>query len=62
MLMDIPVPELNSVVINGRLTISPDLGDVEFKARNIWVQAGQFYIGTEAEPFQHNAKVILQGM
>jgi hypothetical protein len=39
MLLDIPnPPEFNSVTINGRLTFKEDMGDVNFKAHNIWVQ------------------------
>jgi hypothetical protein len=63
MLLDIAnPPQFNSVTINGRLTFSPEIGDIEFRAKNIWVQAGQFYIGTEEEPFPNSAKVIMMGM
>jgi hypothetical protein len=65
MLLDVADPPLiNSLTINGRLTFKNDndLGDITFRAKNIWVQAGQFYIGTEEEPFINSAKVILVGM
>jgi hypothetical protein len=63
MLLDVTSPALiNSLTINGRLTFSPEVGDITLRAKNIWVQAGQFYIGTAEAPFPHNAKVILVGM
>jgi cell migration-inducing and hyaluronan-binding protein len=62
MLLDIPnPPALDSLVINGRLTFQDEM-DITLKAKNIWVQAGQLYIGTADAPFTHNAKIELLGM
>jgi hypothetical protein len=47
MLLDIPnPPPLTSLTINGRLTFK-DGKDVTLKAKNIWVQSGQLYIGAD---------------
>jgi hypothetical protein len=38
MLLDITDPPLiNSLTINGRLTFKPDIGDITFRAKNVWV-------------------------
>jgi hypothetical protein len=38
MLLDITNPPLlNSLTINGRLTFKPDIGDITFRAKNVWV-------------------------
>jgi hypothetical protein len=50
MLLDIPnPPPLASLTINGRLTFKDhqDVGDVTLRAKNIWVQSGQLYIGAD---------------
>jgi hypothetical protein len=63
MVLDIPdPPEFNSVLINGRLSFERGMGPVTFRAHNIWVQQGQFYIGTEEEPFEEDANIVLLGM
>jgi hypothetical protein len=63
MLLDIAdPPEFNNVMINGRLTFADDAGDVTFKAHSIWVQQGQFYIGTKEKPFTNKANIVLAGM
>jgi hypothetical protein len=56
------VGPFNSVTINGRLTFKEDIGDITFKSHNIWVQQGQFYIGTSTQPFTNNAEIELLGM
>ena len=61
MILDVPVtPVLNSLTINGRLTFS-DSRNITLNAKSIWVQTGQFYIGSASTPYVHDAKIILQG-
>ena len=63
MLLDIvDPPKLNSLTINGRLTFKPDVGDIVLQSKTIWVFTGQFYIGTEEEPFPNVAKIVLLGL
>jgi hypothetical protein len=60
MILDKSPPALGSLIINGRLTFL-DEKDITLKAKNIWVQTGQLYIGADT-PFTHNAKIELLGM
>ena len=65
MVLDVPDPPLlNSLKINGRLSFLQDDTrpmDITLQARNIWVQAGQFDIGSQGKPFTNIAKITLVG-
>jgi hypothetical protein len=60
MLLDVAnPPKFKSLRINGRVTFADK--DITLQAHNIWVQAGQIYIGTADKPFEHEAKIVLLG-
>ena len=62
MLLDIAdTPELGDIVIDGRLTLKTDIGDIILRATSIWVKTGQFFIGDEENPFPNKATIILDG-
>mmetsp|Transcript_29264 Transcript_29264/g.28392 ORF Transcript_29264/g.28392 Transcript_29264/m.28392 type:complete len:776 (-) Transcript_29264:1803-4130(-) len=61
MILDVDTPILNIVEINGRLTFQ-DNGDKHFQAKYIFVRAGELLIGSEEEPFTHNAIITLYGL
>ena len=63
MVLDIEeTPVLNSLTINGRFSFR-QYGDlnIHLKARQIFVRAGEFLIGSEEEPFANEAKITLIG-
>lgn len=62
MLLDIAdTPELGDIVIDGRLTLKTNIGDIVLRATSIWVKTGQFFIGDEENPFPNKATIILDG-
>lgn len=44
-------PVFNTLVINGRLSLAVNIPEIHIKSRSIWVRAGEFFIGSEDEPF-----------
>lgn len=61
MLMDVAdTPVFGLVRVNGQLTFKQGL-DITFKAKHIFVRAGELHIGSKEEPFNATAKIILQG-
>ena len=54
-------PAFNKIVIDGRLTLKTDIGDITIKANTIWVKTGQFFIGDEENPFPNKVTIILDG-
>jgi len=62
MLLDLEeTPNLNSLTINGRLSFINNGTNIHIKSRNIWVRAGEFFIGSEEEPFKAEAQITLLG-
>lgn len=53
-------PLIGQMQINGRLSFKADT-DLHLKAKHIFVRAGELIIGSEAEPFQNQAKITLYG-
>ena len=45
-------PVFSSLTINGRLSFMRGI-DVHLRAKQIFVRAGEFFIGTEEEPFEN---------
>lgn len=54
-------PNLNSLTINGRLQFMQNGTDVHLKSRQIFVRAGEFWIGSEEKPFESQATITLLG-
>jgi hypothetical protein len=55
MILDIAeTPVFTLVKINGVLIFS-DEKDIHFRAKKIFVRAGELHIGNETHPYQHNA-------
>ena len=62
MLLDLAeTPVFKSLTINGRLTFMPGM-DIHLRSKQIFVRAGEFFIGSEEEPFENNALITLHGM
>lgn len=62
MMLDLQdTPAFNKIVIDGRLTLKTDIGDITIKAKTIWVKTGEFYIGDEENPFPNKVTIILDG-
>ena len=63
MLLDLnETPNLHTLTINGRLSvIQQDDFDVHIKAERIFVRAGEFFIGSEEQPFTSQATITLLG-
>lgn len=62
MLLDIEeTPRLGTININGRLSFIQNDMDIHLQAENIFVRAGEFFIGSEEEPFQNKATITLLG-
>lgn len=59
--MDIPVtPILRLVKVNGILNFKPDI-DIHFKAKFIFIRAGELNIGKKESPYEKNCKIELFG-
>lgn len=58
--MDVNPPELNYLDVRGILEFE-DTADRELHADYIWVTQGIIKIGSESQPFQHQASIILHG-
>jgi hypothetical protein len=55
-------PHLKSLTINGRLTfLNRDDFDIHLMTNQIFVRAGEFFIGTTEEPFKSQATITLMG-
>lgn len=64
---------LEMLMINGRLSFqqdddddfttpfTPDITDITVHAHHIFVHAGEFLIGSETNPFQNKATIVLHG-
>jgi len=52
-ILDIETPELNLVVVNGRLSFldRTDMTPVILKAKQVYVRAGELLIGEESMPY-----------
>lgn len=50
--LDIITPRLNLVTVNGRLSFYDYEEPIELKAKQIYVRAGEFLIGTEERPYE----------
>ena len=62
MLLDLEeTPVFKSLTINGRLTFMPGM-DIHLRSKQIFVRAGEFFIGSEDAPFENNAQITLHGM
>ena len=62
MLLDLEeTPVFKSLTINGRLTFMNGM-DIHLRSKQIFVRAGEFFIGTEEEPFENKAEITLHGM
>lgn len=62
-ILDLPpeeMPKLKSLEINGRLVFGYG-ADRELITGNIWVRAGELWIGTPEMPFDANATINLTG-
>ena len=55
-------PVLKSLVINGRLSFAQHGINIHLRAKQIFVRAGEFFIGSEEEPFEAEARITLHGM
>ena len=60
LLLDVDPPLLNEVVINGILTFDRTRNNT-FEAHKIWVKQVIIKIGSEVNPYVHNAKIVLHG-
>jgi len=62
MLLDIAeTPKLKTLNINGRLSLMRQDMDYHIRAEKIFVRAGEFFIGSEEEPFENNVLITLLG-
>ncbi len=57
-LLDVSPPALRSLTVQGRLRFS-DERDLDLATDWIYVPGGELQIGTEGDPFQHNATITL---
>ena len=55
-------PILKTLTINGRLSFAQDGKDLHLNAKQIFVRAGEFLIGSEQKPFENKATITLHGM
>ena len=63
MILDLnETPHFKSLTINGRLTFkNAEDFDIHLKTNHIFVRAGEFFIGSEEEPFKSQATITLMG-
>ncbi len=57
-LLDVDAPGLRSLTIQGRMRFA-DTRDTKLESEWIYVAGGELQIGTEANPYQHNASITL---
>jgi len=57
-LLDVSPPELRSLTVQGKLTFV-DERDLSLTTEWIYLPGGQLEIGTEADPFEHQATITL---
>ena len=57
-LLDVDAPGLRSLTIQGRMRFA-DTRDIKLESEWIYVPGGELQIGTEANPYQHNASITL---
>jgi hypothetical protein len=55
-----PSPVFQLVRINGNLTFAPDM-DLNFRAKHIFIRAGNLNLGTPEEPLTANVNITLHG-
>lgn len=55
-------PVFKSLTINGRLSFMRGMDSIHLRSKQIFVRAGEFFIGSEEEPFEGNALITLHGM
>lgn len=60
MVVNIPVPKLNYIEINGILMFDVNLNHT-FEAHYIWVKKGIMKIGSPEAPYTNLATIILHG-
>jgi cell migration-inducing and hyaluronan-binding protein len=58
MVLDVDPPALRSLTIDGRLSFA-DSGDIGLETEWIYVRGGELAIGSEGQPFRHNATITL---
>jgi cell migration-inducing and hyaluronan-binding protein len=58
MVLDVSPPALRSLTVNGKLRFS-DESDLALTTEWIYVPGGELQIGTEANPYRHNASITL---
>ena len=56
--LDVAPPALRSLTIDGKLSFSDDL-DIGLQTEWIYVRRGELQIGSEADPYRHNATITL---
>jgi len=56
--LDVDPPALRSLTIDGKLSFSNDL-DIELETEWIYLRGGELQIGSEANPYTHNATITL---
>eukprot|EP00854_Cymbomonas_tetramitiformis_P005436 gene5436-6591_t len=59
-LLDVSPPQLVLIIVEGRLEFE-DAGDLELHAEYIFVRGGHLVVGTEDEPFTHQATITMHG-
>lgn len=55
-------PIFKSLTINGRLSFMRGMESIHLRTKQIFVRAGEFFIGSEEEPFEGSALITLHGM
>jgi len=62
MIMDLEeTPVYGLVRVNGKLTFKNDI-DIKFRAKHIFVRAGELHIGSEETPYLKNCEITLYGL
>lgn len=61
MTMDVAdTPILRLVAVNGLLNFKRGM-DITFRAKHIFVRAGEIHVGSEEDPYTNNCNIILYG-
>jgi len=58
-LLDVSPPKLEMLLIHGMLVW--DRKDLKLESTYIWIHGGIWELGTQAEPFEQNAEIVLHG-
>ena len=59
LLLDVSTANLSDLIIDGSLFISPDSGNLQITASNIWVRRGKLQAGTKSIPFPPSVKFTI---